>query len=332
MIDFANLPAAPAPKAQARIFRQIHGQNLVYNTCWEDPRIDRRLLQLGGDSRVVMITSAGCNALDYLLDSPAEVHAVDVNPRQNALLELKLAMIRCADYEDFFEMFARGCHRRHGDVYAGVRNRLGDYAAAFWDRKIDYFASGGLRGSFYYRGTAGLAAWLLRGMLLAVRRAIRPHLEDLLAATTLGEQARAFDRMEPLLWGRSLDWLIRQKALMALMGVPAPQIRLIEAGTPGGLSGFVRRKFRHVMTRVPFADNYFWRVYMTGRYSADCCPNYLRSENFDFLRRRVGAVRLHHCTLSRFLHDHPGPYTHFVLLDHQDRVGTYGSLHLGEVL
>ena len=73
------------------IFHHVHGGQLIYNACWEDPRIDRALMRLDGDSRVVMITSAGCNALDYLLDGPAEIHAVDVNYRQNALLELKRA-------------------------------------------------------------------------------------------------------------------------------------------------------------------------------------------------------------------------------------------------
>jgi len=29
-----------------RIFSLIHGNNLVYNTCWEDPRLDRRALAL----------------------------------------------------------------------------------------------------------------------------------------------------------------------------------------------------------------------------------------------------------------------------------------------
>ena len=32
-----------------------------------------------------MITSGGCNALDYLLDEPRRIYAVDMNPRQNAL-------------------------------------------------------------------------------------------------------------------------------------------------------------------------------------------------------------------------------------------------------
>ncbi|MCS1407054.1 MAG: hypothetical protein M2R45_00210 [Verrucomicrobia subdivision 3 bacterium] len=53
------------------VFRHIHGRNLIYNTCWEDPRIDRALFGLGSSSGLVTITSAGCNVLDYLLDLPA---------------------------------------------------------------------------------------------------------------------------------------------------------------------------------------------------------------------------------------------------------------------
>ena len=95
-------------RTQDALFSQVHGGNLIYNTCWEDPRLDREMLRLGPDSRVVMITSAGCNALDYLLDGPAEIHAVDMNPRQNALLELKASAIRNLDYERFYKMFGEG--------------------------------------------------------------------------------------------------------------------------------------------------------------------------------------------------------------------------------
>ena len=50
------------------VFRHVHNSNLIYNTAWEDPRLDRQLMKLNRGSRVVMITSAGCNALDYLLN------------------------------------------------------------------------------------------------------------------------------------------------------------------------------------------------------------------------------------------------------------------------
>ena len=81
-------------RLQDRLFGLMHGNRLIYNACWEDPRIDRALLGLGPDSTVVAITSAGCNVLDYLLDGPAAIQAVDVNFRQNAILSLKMALLR----------------------------------------------------------------------------------------------------------------------------------------------------------------------------------------------------------------------------------------------
>ena len=91
-----------------RLFELVHGHNLVYNTCWEDPRLDRVALELGPDDTLLVVTSAGCNVLDYALTGPRHIHAVDLNPRQNALLELKLAGIRRLDFNRFFGMFGRG--------------------------------------------------------------------------------------------------------------------------------------------------------------------------------------------------------------------------------
>jgi len=81
----------------------VHRTNLVYNACWEDPRVDRVALDLSPADNVLVITSAGCNALDYVLAGARHIHAVDMNPRQNALLELKLAAIRRLDFGHFFE-------------------------------------------------------------------------------------------------------------------------------------------------------------------------------------------------------------------------------------
>ena len=36
-----------------RMFNMVHGHNLVYNTCWEDPRLDRIALEIGADDYIV---------------------------------------------------------------------------------------------------------------------------------------------------------------------------------------------------------------------------------------------------------------------------------------
>ena len=100
-----------------KVFNAICGRSLIYNTCWEDPAVDRKALNLGPNDTVLAITSAGCNVLDYALLGPKRIHAVDANPRQTALLELKLAAIRCLDYEDFFALFGRGHHDDSAQLY-----------------------------------------------------------------------------------------------------------------------------------------------------------------------------------------------------------------------
>src|SRR5262245_11303043 len=110
-------------------FQLVYRTNLVYNQCWEDPARDQEALALGPDDRVLAITSAGCNVLDYALRG-ARVLAVDANPRQNHLLELKLAGIRTLPFEDFFALFGDGGTPRAREMYAALREHLSRDAQA----------------------------------------------------------------------------------------------------------------------------------------------------------------------------------------------------------
>ena len=120
-----------------KVFKSVHGNNLVYNTCWEDPRLDRVALEFTPEDNVMVITSAGCNALDYVLAGPKHVNAVDMNPRQNALLDLKISAIRNLPYESIFKMFGEGRLPEAADVYRStLRSDLPEWSQQFWDKKI----------------------------------------------------------------------------------------------------------------------------------------------------------------------------------------------------
>jgi len=68
-------------------------EDVLYASCWEDPQIDRAALQIGAGDTVFSITSGGCNALAFLLDDPARVIALDLNPCQSHLLEAAIVKI-----------------------------------------------------------------------------------------------------------------------------------------------------------------------------------------------------------------------------------------------
>jgi S-adenosylmethionine-diacylglycerol 3-amino-3-carboxypropyl transferase len=269
-------------------------------------------------------------SLDYLLDGREEVHSVDVNPTQNALLQLKCALIERGDFDDLYQMFGVGAHRRHHSLLSSLAARLPEFARRFWQEKEGYFAQSGVRKSFYYRGTAGAAAWVFRESLLAAKKKIRGLVFSLFEAKTLGEQETLFQGVEPLLWDRLTAWLVNQPVVLAMIEVPRPQIRLIIASHPAGISGYVRDRLRHVLTRIPTRENYFWRVYLHGSDSGFCRPNYLDPARFESLRGSIDRMRTHHETLSEFLRRSRGHYSHFVLLDHQDWLAHHDPAALDE--
>lgn len=48
------------------IFNSLYGRSLVYNTCWENPAVDRQALNLGPDDTVLVISSAGSSSVNAL--------------------------------------------------------------------------------------------------------------------------------------------------------------------------------------------------------------------------------------------------------------------------
>jgi len=301
-----------------RVFNAVHRNNLVYNTCWEDPRLDRVALDLGPQDNIVMITSAGCNALDYALTEPNHIYAVDMNPRQNALLELKIAGIKNLDYDDFFQMF--GCGRLQGvkDIYQSrLRGSLSSWSQAFWDKKIKFFDN--RRRTFYFRGTSGYFARLVNTYVDRVLK-IRPHVDAILEAESLEEQQRIYeDHLHERLWSRTMKFAMRRDTTLSMVGVPKAQRRQIENQYEGGIFKYVQDCVTSVFTKIPLADNYFWRVYINGEYTRDCCPEYLKEENFQRLRDGlVDRVSAHSQSVQGFLEKHDSPVSRFVLLDHMD--------------
>jgi S-adenosylmethionine-diacylglycerol 3-amino-3-carboxypropyl transferase len=301
-----------------RFFEAIHGNNLIYNVCWEDPRLDRDLLHIGHADRIAMITSAGCNALDYLLDNPLEIHCIDMNPRQNALLEFKMRVIEHTSHNDLFQFFGNGVHNDARHVYrTKIRPHLSDTARFFWDKKITYFIPGHIKKSFLFRGTSGSLGWLAY-LYFKRQKKLSQLVDQLFNANTLEEQAAIYESIEPELWTRLINKVMDHPLTMTLMGVPTAQKKLIDEQYPGGMGQYLKDGFRNVFTRLPIQENYFWYGYRYGRYSKTCCPEYLKEENFDILRTRIGKIHLHTTTFADFLKRSAHPTDIFILLDHQD--------------
>jgi S-adenosylmethionine-diacylglycerol 3-amino-3-carboxypropyl transferase len=306
-------------RLNTRIFRAVHGRNLIYNTCWEDPALDRTALDFQPDDRVVVITSAGCNALDYLLAGAGEVNAVDVNPIQNALLELKAAAARGLDYRSFYSLFGDGRSLQARQMYGDVlRRQLSVTARAYWDKHINFFVGKGWRKTFYYRGTCGLLAKLVLFNAQKLHR-LREPIDRLLNAESIDEQKEVYEaHIRPRMWTPWLRWFLSRSLTLSLLGVPWPQRNEITTQYPGGVPQFIQDCVETVLTRMPLRNNYFWRVYLQGHYDSYSCPEYLKQENFPALKKAIDRLQIHTNTMTGFLEETEPGVSKFVLLDHMD--------------
>jgi len=301
-------------------FNLVHGRNIVYNQCWEDPRLDRVALELTPQDRVVVITSAGCNALDYALAGAGHVHAVDMNSKQNHLLELKLAGLRHLDYDTFWKLFGNGCLPEWNSVYASqLRSHVSADARRYWDHKGSMFKQG-RRKSFYFRCTSGTFAWFVNYYVDRVAN-MRDAVNALLAAENVEQQKSLFEQYDlaKKLWRPMIKFAMRRDVTLSLLGVPRAQRKQIDECYPGGILQFVVDRVEAVFTKIPLKDNYAWRVYLTGKYSPEACPEYLKRENFDRLKAGVANnVTSHTNTVQGFLEQTDQPVSRLVLLDHMD--------------
>ena len=264
-----------------------------------------------------MITSAGCNALDYLLRGPEQIDCVDMNPYQTALLELKLVAILNLRYEQFFEMF--GCGRSNGylETYEiRLRPWLSPATQTIWDHCIRYFNPAGP--GLYLSGTAGVFARLIRSLLFQNKQ-FRTDIGAFQQIEDLDQQAAFYrEKIAPRLWTPTVRWVLDRTLVMSMLGVPIEQMQLASDPAYRTLGAFIKQRVDEVFCNVSIRQNYFWRAYMNGGYSEDCCPEYLKREQFHVLKQRVGNVRTHTNTLAGFLRTSNDKFSVYVLLDHMD--------------
>ena len=306
-------------KISSKVFDFVHRNNLVYNACWEDPRIDKEALQLGSDDSILMIASAGCNALSYALSGVKRVCAVDVNYRQIALLELKIAGIKALDYETFFKLFGEGRLSGVLTVYREkLRPLLSSQSQFFWDRYVQqFFDNPDPAITFYYCGAAGYFARQLTRRI--AKRGLATLVDALIDAKDMSAQREAWSKLRETFWTPALRFVVNRDATMALLGVPRAQRKQIEANG-GKLASYVQKCLDSLFEEIPIQDNYFWRVYAKGRYVKNCCPEYLTELGFERLKSgAVDVVQTATASLEEFMRANPAlKFSKFVLLDHMD--------------
>ncbi|KAG5942004.1 hypothetical protein E4U60_007550 [Claviceps pazoutovae] len=312
----------------------------IYAFTWEDARVDEWLLKLGPEDKVLAISSAGDNILSYLAQSPARVHAVDLNPTQNHLLELKAAAYTALPYEDFWKMFGDG---KHDQFRALLVNKLSPHLSArafqFWLSNTHVFQNK----SGYGLYDTGGSRHAIRAMRWVARLfGLRGTINRLLEARTLNEQREVWrQKVRPALLSKLVSNLVvaQESFLWSALGVPKNQLAMIEkdhaeSDLVKGDKPVAKNTRSHaiwhymVNTLDPVAehthlaqDNPYYYVCLAGKFSRKCHPHYLTPDVHAKLSKpgALDGLRIHTDELEEVIaRITPGTLTVAVVMDSMD--------------
>ena len=294
----------------------------IYGFTWEDPHVDMQHLNLGHDDSILCITSAGDNALHYAIDAkPRRIHAVDMNPCQGHVLELKLACVSALTYDEFWQMFGEGSIDNFRELLdTKISPYLSSHAYQFWRLNTTAFDK-----AFYFRGYSGHALRLAK-IAFSVT-GVRKWVQRMCEAPTVEEQQKIWDsKLRSTLINKPLIrlFLSNPAFLWNALGVPMNQYQIF---LDEGISAeqFAIDTLDSIPSRSLIkSSNYHYRLCLMGNYTKDSCPLYLKPEGFAALKKQalesgLDSFRLHTDSIVNVLRGfEDDSLTHAITMDHMD--------------
>lgn len=234
---------------------------LQYNQTWEDYSVDQAALEVNSNDTVLLLTSAGCNVLNTLLEDPRKMYAVDTNEEQQALCAQKINVILNETYEDLWAKFS---------THNKTLYRRGAYGCLHW------------------------VHWYLHHVCPSER------LRGLLDASTIEEQGRIYTQeIEPRMW-RGVRWTpiflfavfgVHTRQIWRLMC--QGHIFLGDVAQ--------QRLYEVMRTTPIRSNYFWCQVFGDGYYDREQCPRYLRARSFEFLKAHVHRIELEVTDVLSFL-------------------------------
>lgn len=299
----------------------------VYNQIWEDPKVDIEALELTPESRIFTISSGGCNLLNYLVEKPEKIVAVDLNQYHMNLTRLKLAALEhLPDYKSFFDFFGLADQPQNiENYYKYIQPHLDEKTRHFWEKgSILRRATGKTRIKYFKKNLYHYARFgRFMRLLHRISKMTKYKPERILQAKTIEEQKQIFqEEIAPFFD----NWLVKKVGNMQLavfsLGIPPQQHDFMKEESEGNLVNLYRERVRHLACDFPIQENYFAWQGFSLRYDSEnleAVPAYLKPENYENLKANIGRIETHVTSLIDYLKTQADDsLDRFVFLDSQD--------------
>lgn len=268
-----------------------------YAQCWEDSTTLLNALKISREDNVISIASGGDNTLDLILKNPKTLTAIDSNPAQIYLFELKIKAIQKLNYNDFIEFLGLNKCEKRTEIYNYLRNFLSAPAKKFWDKENEKITKG-----IIHCGKFESYFSYFRRFVIPLIHSKRSVIK-LLSAVSLEQQKNFYNKVWNNWRWRALFKIFFGKFLLGYLGRDPSFFKYV---TVNNIADELFKRTQRGFTEIPVNDNYFLHYIFTGKYENNNVPPYLRETNFKVLKRNVGRIKLVLSSLESYLNNFNG--------------------------
>jgi S-adenosylmethionine-diacylglycerol 3-amino-3-carboxypropyl transferase len=287
--DLTGARSAPAGSPEQPV--SWDRETILFSACNEDSQSEIRAFGSVEGKRLLCVTAGGGRVLSLIAGKPREVCAVDLNPAQNALLELKIAGMRELQHVPYLQFMGVRPAADRIATYERLRPRLSLGAQSFFDANHPLVDAGILMQGKLERFLSRLAKLM---------RVTHPFgVTQLFAFEDLADQRRMLSRWDMLLWHTIARNVARRWVMRVFSGDPGfyryvPEDVALHRVIYDRVHGY----FWHHLAR----ENPLMQIVFFGRYIHEpALPIYLNAKSYDRTRAALANVRIE--TITGTVHD-----------------------------
>lgn len=253
-----------------------------YANCWEDADILLEGLSPKEGSSILSIGSAGDNSFSLLSTKPEKVVAVDVNPIQLYLIELKKACIKSFDQETTIGFLGFKKSGNRLALFNELFPLLSEQAQLYWVKHFELIEKGVIhQGKFehYFQ-------MFVKFVLPFIHN--KRTVEELFREKSAIEQKTFYDqRWNNWRW-RTLFKVFFSKLVMGRLGRDPQFLKEVKVN----VGSFIFDQAEQELSSTDVYHNHILRYNLTGNFG-DLLPHYLRIENYDVIRSHIDSLYIH---------------------------------------
>ena len=261
---------------------EVRHDYIRYANCWEDADILLGGLDITTGDKVLSIGSAGDNSFSMLAYDPKLVVAVDINPVQLNLIELKKAAISKLNHADFLRFLGFKPSTDRWGYFLKVKEELSPELAEYWsERRIE------IENGIIYQGKFEKYFILFHKKILPLIHT-KERIKKLFEEKSAIEQEQFFNKKWNNLRWRLLFKVFFSKFVMGRFGRDPKFLKEVEVT----VSDFILSQAKQHLSSVKCQHNYFLQFILTGTFNTQI-PHYAREANYEKIRSRIDRITIY---------------------------------------